>query len=63
MYIKKEPKMQRVLRGCSREAPLDFRTFSTHISKKLCKIIMLSVFIYTACKSCKGWIGKAGKTN
>ena len=43
-------------RGCSREAQasLDFRTFSTHILKKLCKIIMLSVFIYTACKSCKG---------
>ena len=29
--------MQRVLRACSREAPLDFRTFSTHILKKLCK--------------------------
>ena len=29
-------KMQRVLGG-SREAPLDSRTFSTHIVKKLCK--------------------------
>ena len=25
--------------------------------------IMLSVFIYAACKSCKGWIGNTGKTN
>ena len=30
-------KMQRVLGGCSSETPLDSRTFSTHIVKKLRK--------------------------
>ena len=31
-------------RGCSREAPLDFRTFSTHIAKKLCKNYYVDCF-------------------
>ena len=45
------------LRGCSREAPLDFRTFSTHIVKKLCKNYYVdSIYL-------RGWIGNTGKTN